>query len=101
MDDNHYLPIAGKTSWDHMLMSRRNAIALAVGAGMGIAQARAASDTWAAVPADDTFSNPNNWVANTAPASGDSLNFPASSITSLLDDISGLSVSGSNPLNLE
>jgi fibronectin-binding autotransporter adhesin len=77
-----------------MQMNRRNALALAVGAGLGIGQARAANDTWASAPADGTFSNAANWVADSAPSNGDSLGFAESSITSLSDDIPDLSVDG-------
>lgn len=69
-------------------------LTMAVGSGLAIRQARAASDTWAAAPADGTFSNAANWVADSAPTDGATLNFDGSSITTLTDDIAGLSVSG-------
>ncbi len=85
---------ASGTGWLSMRIKRRMVLTMAVGSGLAIRQARAASDTWAAAPADGTFSNAANWVADSAPTDGATLNFDGSSITTLTDDIAGLSVSG-------
>ncbi len=55
--------------------------------------ARAASTrNWSATPADGNFSNPANW--DVLPATGDTLNFGATTIASLNNDFTGMSFGG-------
>src|SRR5208282_3461807 len=67
--------------------------ALLGAAGILVPHAYGTPDTWAAVPAGNDFNNAGDWVAGTVPnLTGDSIAFDTSTTTSVVDDLSGLTV---------